>query len=168
MFGFGTRLGIFIIVEFAAVSASAVIYLFVYLIYIAHGGGRRAWTIERIYLLNLLCSDFIQAFGSLLNLRWVLDGAITQGTFCTAQGVFKQMGNVGVALATLTIAMHTFLVLIFRTHFSPVTGIIVVSSIWSFIALLVGIGVGIGGKSFYGDTGYCFVIFSSSSPAMDD
>jgi hypothetical protein len=36
-----------------------------------------------------------------MDLKWVIDGKLTTGGFCTAQGAIKQLGELGVALATL-------------------------------------------------------------------
>ncbi|KAG8945153.1 hypothetical protein FRC03_001795 [Tulasnella sp. 419] len=47
-------------------------------------------------------------------MRWVHDGRITPDSFCTAQGVIKQCGSVGVAFSTLSIAVYTFIVLFLR------------------------------------------------------
>jgi hypothetical protein len=39
--------------------------------------------------------------GGMLNIRWAHDGIVTTGTFCTAQGIVQQIGELGVALITL-------------------------------------------------------------------
>lgn len=99
----------------------------------------------------------------------------------------KQMGDVGVALTTLTIATHTFLVLGLRWH--PPTRIlsipvpfIVVSLIWTFIVLAIAIPAGLHQTSdapYYSNTGYCksskfhrlvssFLLNSSLSPRVLD
>jgi hypothetical protein len=36
--------------------------------------------------LSLMMGDFLQAFGSILNARWVLEGAATPGVYCSFQG----------------------------------------------------------------------------------
>ena len=51
--------------------------------------------------LFLFVYDFLQAIGGILNIRWAHDGIITRGPYCTAQGIVKQMGALGVALITL-------------------------------------------------------------------
>ncbi|KAF8142550.1 hypothetical protein K438DRAFT_680534 [Mycena galopus ATCC 62051] len=60
------------------------------------------------YLISLLFSDMIQAVGSILNARWILDMAVIVGDLCTIQGVLKQTADVATAFWTFVIALHTF------------------------------------------------------------
>ncbi len=39
--------------------------------------------------------------GGILDVRWAHDGIVTEGPYCTAQGVIQQIGQLGVALITL-------------------------------------------------------------------
>lgn len=59
------------------------------------------------YFLSLLISDMVQSISNILHIKWIADGGLTAGTYCTTQGVMKQVGDVGVSLATLVIAGHT-------------------------------------------------------------
>ncbi|KAF4564748.1 hypothetical protein EYR40_010920 [Pleurotus pulmonarius] len=189
LFDFGERLGLFLIVEVASLSAIATGALLLYILYGlftrrqdsragGHGptGGPSTDT-ESIdnepqdvsgstYFRNLMVAELIQAIGGLLNIQWIIDASVADGTLCTAQGVMKQMGDVGVALTTLTIATHTFLVLGLRWH--PPTRIlsipvpfIVVSLIWTFIVLAIAIPAGLHQTSdapYYSNTGYwCWI-----------
>ncbi|KAJ3480634.1 hypothetical protein NLI96_g8203 [Meripilus lineatus] len=108
-----------------------------------------------------MVSELIQALGGILNIKWVRDAAVTEGTYCTAQGVLKQVGDVGVALASLAIALHTFMVIVFRWRppKSSTLPIIVISSIWIFLALIIGLSFASHkGKTYYGDTKYwCWI-----------
>ncbi|KAG8968288.1 hypothetical protein FRC03_008154 [Tulasnella sp. 419] len=61
---------------------------------------------------NLLFNDLIQSMGYVTILAWVRDGEVTPGPTCTAQGVLQHIGEVGSALATLSIAVYTFLALL--------------------------------------------------------
>ncbi|KAH8977960.1 hypothetical protein EDB92DRAFT_1805358 [Lactarius akahatsu] len=61
-----------------------------------------------IYMLSLFSYDLVQAVGGILNVRWADDGIVTMGSYCTAQGIMKQMGELGVALLTLILTIHTF------------------------------------------------------------
>lgn len=51
--------------------------------------------------LSLFVYDNMLAIGGILNTRWAHDGIVTTGPYCTAQGILKQIGAVGVALITL-------------------------------------------------------------------
>ncbi|KAK7059068.1 hypothetical protein VNI00_001692 [Paramarasmius palmivorus] len=164
-FSFGTRLGLVFIVEFASLSAIAVTSLLLYILYSAvtlKRGAARAWTVSthvHYYFVNLLLSDLIQAIGAIFNVKWIVDATVTEGAVCTVQGMFKQIGDVGVALTSLAIAIHTFLVLVFRIHSRPRTALLILGLIWLFIALNVGINMGIHkGKKYYGNTQYwCWI-----------
>lgn len=50
------------------------------------------------YFVSLLIANVLQAAGTSMNVKWVLDRAVQEGTFCTLQGATKQAGNVGMAL----------------------------------------------------------------------
>ncbi|KAF8502191.1 hypothetical protein F5888DRAFT_1918898 [Russula emetica] len=61
-----------------------------------------------IYMLSLFVFDLLQATGGILNIRWAHNGIVTTGPYCTAQGLVEQIGDLGVALITLLLAVHTF------------------------------------------------------------
>ena len=54
-----------------------------------------------IYMLSLFTFDLIQAVGTVLDVKWVNEGMVYTGTYCTAQGTIQQLGETGVAIATL-------------------------------------------------------------------
>jgi hypothetical protein len=57
---------------------------------------------------------------------------------------------------TQVIALHTFFVLVFHWSPSRAVAILVVTTIWVFIALVVGISVATHrGQGYYGNTQYC-------------
>ncbi|KAI9445086.1 hypothetical protein H4582DRAFT_1913234 [Lactarius indigo] len=165
---FGSRIGVFILAEISAVSACAVIILLGYIAYSAisiRSGSRRRWRIEspvHLFLLNQLVCDLIQALGGLMNMKWVFDGTVHPGSFCTAQGLIKQLADVGTALSAGNVAIFTFSTLIFRLN--PDTNVfralLIVAGIWVSIILNVTINVGINGASrFYGPTGpWCWIV----------
>jgi len=103
--------------------------------------------------------ELIQAIGGIMNIKWAAQAVITQGPYCTAQGALKQIGDTGVALISLTIAVHTFCVLIFHWRSSPMNALLIIGLIWVFIALIVGITFAIHrGQVYYGDTEYwCWI-----------
>jgi len=50
---------------------------------------------------SLLVFDIVQSSGGILNIRWINDGVVTTGAYCTAQGAIKQIGALGVSLISL-------------------------------------------------------------------
>ncbi|KAH7912605.1 hypothetical protein BJ138DRAFT_1229715, partial [Hygrophoropsis aurantiaca] len=162
-FDFGTRLGLVFIVEFAALSAIAVSSLLLYITYSAvtlHRNALRKWSMDthiHYYFLNLMVFDLVQAIGEwLMDIRWIALAQVRSGPFCTAQGLFKQMGDVGVALRSV-IALHTLQVLVLRWHVPPKGALLVLLGIWVTVALMVGIPSGTQ-NNYYGPTGYwCWI-----------
>jgi len=67
-----------------------------------------------VYMFFLFLFDFIQAMGGVVDVRWAHDGIVTTGHYCTAQGIIQQIGEVGVALITLFLAVHTFVGALWR------------------------------------------------------
>jgi len=111
-----------------------------------------------VYMLSLFVYDIVQAMGGILDVRWAHNGIVTVGPYCTAQGVIQQIGQLGVALITLMIAVHTFVVALWDVgsrarHFA--FGIVALISL--FVALSVGISNGIH-KNFATPTPYwCWI-----------
>ncbi|PBK68884.1 hypothetical protein ARMSODRAFT_1019459 [Armillaria solidipes] len=170
-FNFGERLGIFLIVEAASISALSVAAL---LVYVAFGLFKRVqarrvlrkhsmdadhWDASNsVYFISLMCAELIQALGGLLNIQWIIDAEVIEGTLCVAQGILKQVGDVTVALTSLALAIHTFNVLIVRWRAPPWLSIVIVSLIWIFIALNVGLSYATHPGNYYGNTGYwCWI-----------
>jgi hypothetical protein len=113
------------------------------------------------FFLSLLVSDLVQSVGSIMDIRWVAAAKLSEGSFCTAQGVIKQVGDVGVALASLAIATHTFSVLFFRWtapqgRWLPLT---ILAFIWLFLVLITSVSARIHqNPPFYGPSTYwCWV-----------
>ncbi|KAG8942097.1 hypothetical protein FRC03_003654 [Tulasnella sp. 419] len=113
------------------------------------------------FFLSLLFWDFILALGAVMNIRWVYQAGITTGSFCTAQGVLKQIGAVGVAFSSTAIAIYTFLVIFARwqipnTRWLPLT---ITGLITLFLILLPIIGSRINtDPPYYGPSTYwCWI-----------
>ncbi|KAK0463750.1 uncharacterized protein EV420DRAFT_1106427 [Desarmillaria tabescens] len=165
LFDFGTRLGLVFIIEVASLSATAVVLLLAFICYSTfkvQPGGLRGWAVSshiHYYFVNLLACDLILSIGGIMDIRWVAEANVTAGTFCTAQGIFKQLGDLGVALSTMSIAIHTFLVLVFKYYSPPKVAPFVVATIWTFLGLVVGVSSAIHhGKGYYGPTQYwCWI-----------
>ncbi|KAL5485419.1 hypothetical protein ACEPAI_8061 [Sanghuangporus weigelae] len=59
------------------------------------------------YFVSLLVSDLLQSIGSIMNLKWIQDMAVSQSGFCSAQGAIKQAADIGTAFWYLTFVLKT-------------------------------------------------------------
>jgi hypothetical protein len=105
------------------------------------------WTLFQgptdIYMFTLFVFDFLQAMGGVFNIRWAHNGIVTTGHYCTAQGIVQQIGELGVALITLLLAVHTFVAALWKVGLEArgfALGLVCLACV--FIALWVGIGAG--------------------------
>ncbi|KAI0303462.1 hypothetical protein B0F90DRAFT_1375402 [Multifurca ochricompacta] len=109
-----------------------------------------------------------------MNIKWANDASVHAGAFCSAQGIIKQLSDVGAALSTLIISLYTVRTLCFpetcpfvgQTHEgeggrkkSLLWSIIVVACLWTTLGLLVTINIAVNGlHRFYGPTEYwCWI-----------
>ena len=60
-----------------------------------------------LYFVSLLVANAIAAIGSIMNVRWVEGLSVRDGSFCTAQGAIKNIGNVATALWALVYISYT-------------------------------------------------------------
>ena len=101
--------------------------------------------------------------GGILDVWWVHNGIVTTGPYCTAQGIIQQVGELGVALITLVVsspcefgsetdcrtfyqilAVHTFVSALWGVGLHALGfALVMVGLACVFIALWVGIGVGV-------------------------
>ena len=114
------------------------------------------------YFFSLLLCDLAQGIGALLNTRWIAQGGLEVGSFCTAQAVIKQTGNVGTALWSFVIAVHTFDVLFLRWHIADYVCYGTLVGVWAFLGFIVILGPAVvesrARGPFYGITGYwCWI-----------
>jgi len=95
-------------------------------------------------MLTIFIFDIVQAMGGILNVRWAGDGMVTTGPYCTAQGIIKQIGELGTALISLMLATHTFIAALWGVGIQArgfTFGLVGLTCV--FTALWVGIGNGI-------------------------
>ncbi|KAI9435758.1 hypothetical protein H4582DRAFT_2168107, partial [Lactarius indigo] len=81
------------------------------------------------------------ALGGFLDIRWIHDGIVTPGPYCTAQGIIQQIGELGVALITLIIAIHTFVVALWNVGARACRfafGIVALASLFNALWVVVG------------------------------
>jgi hypothetical protein len=111
--------------------------------------------------------------GGALNVRWAHDGIVTTGSYCTAQGIIQQTGELGVALTTLV--CPSLITFEFRTNDARIqllTTHSFVTALWSvgieargvafglvvFICVFIGLWVGLGdglNKNYEAPTPVC-------------
>ncbi|KIJ53946.1 hypothetical protein M422DRAFT_24943 [Sphaerobolus stellatus SS14] len=106
---------------------------------------RSEWKIFKspldVYMASLLLSDILQGLGKIMHVKWLHLGFSECSSYCTAQGVVQQIGETGVALATLAIAVHTFLIIFFRRGGrAKAASVAIVATIWIFVILFAVIG----------------------------
>ncbi|KAH9978631.1 hypothetical protein BGW80DRAFT_1280089, partial [Lactifluus volemus] len=93
--------------------------------------------------LSFIC-EFLQALGGLLNIRWVHNGIVKAGSYCTAQGIILQGSEVTAALITLFLATYTFVMILWPVDLkSREFSFSLVGASCIFSVLWVGIGNGI-------------------------
>ncbi|PPQ83623.1 hypothetical protein CVT25_006308 [Psilocybe cyanescens] len=94
-----------------------------------------------LLMFSLFSADVLQAIGAVMDVKWVHDGRVQIGHFCNAQGIVQQLGETGVAIATLTIAAYTFIgIWLGKGVRSMRITTIVVSITWLFVILMVTLG----------------------------
>ncbi|KAF8523127.1 hypothetical protein BU17DRAFT_86279 [Hysterangium stoloniferum] len=162
----GTRLGITLVAEAACLSFLSVICL---LSYVGFKAFRNRHSSARLfirshldlYFLGLLFFDLIQALGGVMDIRWVAMTGVSEGPYCKVQGVLEQFGDVGVALCSMAIAVHTFaeIVLRWKEPRGFKLPIIVLILYVIFLTLIVGVGYAAHrGSTYYGNTTYwCWI-----------
>jgi hypothetical protein len=96
-----------------------------------------------IPIIALFVADFIQGLANTISMKWVIEGEVNAGMSCTAQGALLQMGVAGVALATLAIAVLTFVAMWWLRNPTIVIASGFIGVQWIFIALFVGIEFGV-------------------------
>ncbi|KAF9514277.1 hypothetical protein BS47DRAFT_1343219 [Hydnum rufescens UP504] len=171
---FALRSGILLIAEVGIVSFIAVTVLLVVSIHRAikihriYGGwGPEDSPLQPLSLLFLIAifMDSIQAMGNILSARWAFHGKVTEGSYCTAQAVLKQIGNDGVSWFTIAIAVMTFVQTMFpgKLNRSQARGLAAAMII--FISLFLFLMITIPATTiprYYGNTGaWCWIIDTS-------
>ncbi|KAH8979961.1 hypothetical protein EDB92DRAFT_1762632, partial [Lactarius akahatsu] len=112
----GQSIGLALTVEASLLSFGAVIVIFIltarnllrYRKTLPNSDRKLLRTPADIYMLSLFSYDIVQAVGGILSFRWAHNGIVTTGPYCTAQGIIKQTGALGVALLSLILTVHTF------------------------------------------------------------
>jgi len=148
----GDTIGLTLIAESGFISLVAVLVAFI--VYFRNAFRDRILIRHSadIYMLSLFTFDTIMALGNMADIKWIGEGKLYTGGFCTTQGILLQLGDTGSALATLVIAVHTFVVVLWNhEHSSVYAAYFIVALTWAFVAFFTAMGVTIHtqGSNFY-------------------
>ncbi|PBK95518.1 hypothetical protein ARMGADRAFT_1145799, partial [Armillaria gallica] len=112
-----------------------------------------------VFMLSLFFADLIQALGAVLDIKWINEGKVETGPFCTAQGIIQQLGETGVAITTLIIALYTFIVVRWRKGMDAVIiSKLVTVTVWAFIIIMIIVGNTTRGPNYEEPTPYwCWI-----------
>ncbi|KAI0937517.1 hypothetical protein AcW1_001625 [Taiwanofungus camphoratus] len=89
---------------------------------------------------SLLLANLLQAVATIMDLKWLLDGAVEKGHFCSVQGGIKNAGNVAMALWSFLLSLHVFMLLFLRWRSTKLLCHIILVLGWLLVALVPGIG----------------------------
>ncbi|KAH8119343.1 hypothetical protein DFH11DRAFT_439734 [Phellopilus nigrolimitatus] len=139
--------GLTFVAEAGFISMVSLLFLFGLIVrnvvrYYRHALGK--WSLIQepadAFVLSLFVADLTQSLGAFMDVRWIHRGSVEIGKFCTAQGAIQQLGETSVAMATIIIALHTFVAVWLRkgTHNLNIAyGIIAVA--WLTVILFVAV-----------------------------
>jgi len=148
----GQSIGLALTAEASFISLVSIVIIFILIVrnVIRHQSAfpKRDWKLLRvppdIYMLSLFMFDVVHAIGGILNVRWAGNGVVTTGPYCSAQGIIKQIGELGTALITLILATHTVITALWRVGIEARGfAFTIVGLTCIFIALWVGIANGV-------------------------
>ncbi|KAG9080058.1 hypothetical protein FRC06_007127, partial [Ceratobasidium sp. 370] len=90
-----------------------------------------------ILMLNLICADLCMSIGSSLSLYWAYKHKVYIGPMCTVQGTIQTIGEGAVFIATVLIAVYTFLVIYLSRGpgYKPWYCLGVVTAMWIWVIL---------------------------------
>ncbi|KAJ7809865.1 hypothetical protein B0H14DRAFT_2607757 [Mycena olivaceomarginata] len=98
-----------------------------------------------LFMLSLFFGDLFQSIGVVMDVRWINNGIVQGGDFCTAQGRhFLNIGQAAIAMSTFIITLHTFDTIWRRGGIgSPKLAAVIVGTIWTFLVLTVSISTAV-------------------------
>lgn len=94
-----------------------------------------------LLMFSLFTADVLQAIGAVMSIKWIHEGKVHVGEFCNSQGIVQQLGETGVAMTTLLIAVYTFLGIWLGKDIKSMgitRGLLMAA--WGFIALMTILG----------------------------
>jgi hypothetical protein len=145
----GQSIGLTLPVETGLLSLTAVLVVFVLIILNVRRYRRkfsdRKWKLFQepsdVFMASLFTFDAAQAVGAIMDLKWIIAGKVFVSPFCSAQGAVQQLGETGVAITTLAIAVHTFITVWWGIGIHATKAAwLVTFVIWLYVGLFVIIG----------------------------
>ncbi|KAJ7136993.1 hypothetical protein C8R44DRAFT_948737 [Mycena epipterygia] len=117
-----------------------------------------------LFMLSLFLADLFQSLGVVMDVRWISNGIVHMGGYCTIQGrVFQNIGQAAIAMSTFIITVHTFDCIWRHGGVKSLKlASIIIGTVWTFLVLTVSIAASVKRHpSFYAPTPYWCWINSS-------
>jgi len=127
--------------EAGLISVIALVGVFILIFVKAYHRGKLVLGPMDVFLLSLFLFDIIMALGKVTNIKWIHDGRIFPGSYCTAQGVIQQLGETGSAIVTTVIAIYTFTIVMWDFKPKLLVAYLVITSIWLFLIIFIAVTV---------------------------
>jgi hypothetical protein len=114
------------------------------------------------YFVSLLLCDIVQATACIMSIAWTDNMGVTDNALCIAQAAIKQAGDLGTAIWTLVIAIHTFFLLFYHAHIPNWVCYVTLVCGWCLYGFVLSIGPGLVATKekgpFYGISGlWCWM-----------
>ncbi|TFK53733.1 hypothetical protein OE88DRAFT_1276555 [Heliocybe sulcata] len=138
------------------ISLAAMLVLFVLILRNTMRGGRCHDTYKHllqlpidVYVLSLLAFGLVQITAGAIDIKWIYEGKVYVGPYCTAQGSMHEIGEAGIAITTLVIDVHTFCAIWWQKIYpsSVRAATIIMSCTWAFACLFPIINVIVSARS---------------------
>lgn len=138
----GQSIGLAVDAEAGLLSIIALTGAFVMIFIKVYRSGKVVQRPMDLFILALFSFDIVMALGRITSIKWVQEGKVFQGGYCTAQGIIQQFGETGSAMVTMAIAIYTFVVVMWGTFRRQLlVAYLVVGFILVFVAVFIGVTV---------------------------
>ncbi|KAJ7048588.1 hypothetical protein C8F01DRAFT_995368 [Mycena amicta] len=136
----GQRNTVLVLVICGIVSLTAVLGLFGVRVSIDPNGKKYRHTHFLAYFVCLLLANTMQAWSTIMSLKWVVEKEVLDGPHCYAQAGIMQGGNVAAALWSAIISLHLFNLLFLRYQTTAAICWAIIAFGWSFVFTFVFLG----------------------------
>ncbi|KAF8340417.1 uncharacterized protein EI90DRAFT_3285819 [Cantharellus anzutake] len=159
---FPLRAGILLISEIGLLSFTLATWLLIYSLRRAYRKRASGLDPGSKFGLQPISVLFLQGISNIMSVKWAFEGEVTEGSYCTAQAVMRQIGNDGVAWFTMAIAALTYLQLFHLNLLGERGAKIFAAASICFIAVFIILIVSIPASTlhpYYGNTGlWCWIV----------
>ncbi|KAF8524030.1 hypothetical protein JB92DRAFT_1498374 [Gautieria morchelliformis] len=93
-----------------------------------------------VFVICLLCSDLIQGISGIIQVKWAAERRLVEGTTCAIQAATLVMGDLGSAVWSCVIAIHTFSGIALERQWSREAIVLTVVTGWTFMISLTAFG----------------------------